>query len=97
MAIKPVIEYKARKIPINGTLNISIVMKKITKNEYVNWKNRIELVNYIDELYAPPTSDTYLLICCQCGREYRYIDKTEIPSFNLVCQCGRKIIEYSEN
>lgn len=94
MPRKPVIKYQANKIPIEGELNVAIVRKVISKTEYVNWADKTEFTNAVDQLYVPPTSDTYVYIICQCSIEYIYADKTEVPSSNLTCTCGRKIIEY---
>ena len=94
MPKKPVIKYTTNKLPVNGVLNISIVQKKISKTEYINWADKTEFTNATDLLYVPPTSDTYVYIICQCGIEYIYVDKTEVPSSNLTCSCGRKVIEY---
>ena len=94
MARKPVIKYTTVAIPIIGDLNVSIVRRMISKTEYTNWINKTELTNYIDTLYTPPTSDTYMLIICQCGTQYNYTTKVDVPSSNLTCHCGRKLIEY---
>lgn len=91
---KPVVKYTTIEVPINGNLNVPIVRKKVTKTEYVNWADKTEFTDAVDLLYVPPTSDTYVYIICQCGQEYIYVDKTEVPSSNLTCSCGRKVIEY---
>jgi len=95
MAIKPRVEYRAQLRPLNLDDNASIVKKKINKTHYVNWANKTELTNYIDSLYVHPSSDTYLFIVCQCGNQFSYSNKTNVPSSNVTCNCGRKAIEYS--
>ena len=94
MPRKPVVKYTTKAVPIDGDLNVSIVRNKISKTDYVNWENKQEFTDAVDQLYAPPTSDTYVYIICQCGHEYIYTDKTEVPSSSLICTCGRKVIEY---
>ena len=94
MAVKPIIKYQASSIPINSALNVSIVQKKVDPTTFVNFANKTELTDFIDLLYVPPTSDTYLEIVCQCAVEYVYAVKEDVPATNLVCDCGRKVIEY---
>ncbi len=95
MPTKPVVKYTTVEIPVEGDLNVSIVRKKVTKTDYVNWADKQEFTDAVDMLYVPPTSDTYVYIICQCGQEYIYANKTEVPSSSLTCPCGRKVIEYS--
>jgi len=94
MPKKPVVKFTTKIVPIESDLNVSIVRKKLSKTEYVNWQDKQEFTDAVDLLYVPPRSDTYVYIICQCGHEYIYIDKTEVPSSNLTCSCGRKVIEY---
>jgi hypothetical protein len=95
MICKPVISYAAEQIlPLNENLNKSIVSKKLTKTSYRNWNDKDEFVSYVDSLYVPPTSNCYVYIRCQCGAEYDYPSKVGVPSENLICGCGRKVIEY---
>ena len=80
MAEKPVIIYQAGPdSPI--THNVSIVQKR-TEDSSVNWANKAELVAYVDQLYVPPTSDTYLYIQCTCGRNYDYATSGDVPVSN---------------
>jgi len=81
-------------MPLTAELNKSIVRMQITKTSYRDWNNKTELTDYIDTLYVPPTSDTYMFIKCQCGTEYVYATKTTVPATNVTCTCGRKVIEY---
>lgn len=93
--MKPIVHYIAdMKVPIDSTLNISIVRKKISKTNYVNWINKSELTTFIDTLYIPPTSDCYMCVTCQCGTDFSYSIKQEIPTHNVTCTCGRKVLEY---
>jgi hypothetical protein len=95
MATKPVVSYEADQIfPLTTQLNKAIVMKKLSKTSYRNWTNKAELTAYVDTLYVPPRSDCYLFVKCQCGVEYTYATKTAVPSANVTCTCGRKVIEY---
>jgi hypothetical protein len=95
MPTKPIISYveKTKKpIEIDKT---SIVSKKISKTEYKNWVNKLELTSFINTLYRHPSSNSYLYVICSCSREYNYTNQNEVPSGNKTCRCGRKIIEYS--
>lgn len=93
MVKKPVISYVAT--PGRTTLNISIVLKKLSKTSYRNWKDKAEFTDFVDTLYVPPKSNCYVFVRCQCLTEYIYGDKTEIPENSKICDvCGRKVIEY---
>jgi hypothetical protein len=92
-SFKPVIMFVASKIPVNSTMNVSIVQKKISNTQYANYENEAELEAYVNSLYVPPDSDQYCKIVCQCGLEYNYL-KTALPASNVTCTCGRKVIEY---
>ena len=95
MSTKPVISYEVnQKIPLDTELNVSIVRKKLTKTSYRNWNDKTEFVDYVDTLYVPPTSDCYVYIKCQCGELFEYVDSSAVPSDNVICSCGRKVIEY---
>ncbi len=88
---KPIISYVASKV--NIPLNISIVQKRESKS-CRNWKNKKEFTDYVDSLYKSVVSNCYVYIKCQCGTEYVYTSKNEVPEESLVCRCGRKVIEY---
>ena len=95
MPTKPVISYVATAIrPLSSQLNVSIIQKKVDKTTYTNFADKTEFTNFVDTFYVPPTSDCYVFVQCQCGMEHTYADKTEVPSSNLTCSCGRKILEY---
>jgi hypothetical protein len=94
VATKPRISYIASHVPV-GLLNRSIAQHKIDSTNYRNWHNKNELTSYIDTLYNHPQSDTYLAIRCQCGKEYNYVTKNDVPASNVTCECTRKVIEYS--
>jgi len=94
MPIKPRISYIEKvSTPVPFPLNTSVVRKR-TGSTYVNWSSKSELTDYVDTLRPHPDSDTYLYAHCSCGRDYEYSDKTNIPSTSVVCECGRKIIQY---
>ena len=92
--MKSVIIYTASKVPVNSNLNVSIVQKKVSKTEYVNWANKTEFTNFVDTLYVPAGSDTYCEIVCQCGEKYIYANKSAVPNSSLICNCGRKVLVY---
>lgn len=95
MAVKPVIMFICEdRMPLVPLLNVSIVRNKLSKTNYRNWNDKLELTTYIDSLYVHPLSDCYLCVRCQCGVEYEYENKTSVPSHNITCVCGRKVIEY---
>lgn len=95
MAYKPVISYEVQQaLPLVSQLNVSIVRKKIDKTTYRNWNNKFEFISYVNTLYVHPSSDCYVHIKCQCSTEYNYVNSSVVPSSNVTCSCGRKIIEY---
>lgn len=93
MPIKPRIKFQANNIPLIAQLNTSIVRKRL-ESGYVNFTNKTDLTDYVDQLYNPPMSDTYLYIVCQCKKEFIYTTKSDVPSSNVICNCGRKVIIY---
>lgn len=90
MATKPVLQHVATKRPLPLDGNLPIVKQK---NGDL-WANKTALTNYVDTLYVHPNSDTYLHVICGCGEEYSYTTKTSVPSSDVTCTCGRKVIEY---
>lgn len=96
MATKPRITYLATGLmPLRGVLNTSISRKKIDKSTYRDWQEKNELTSFIDTLYVDPKSDTYLLIICQCGTEFNYATKSDVPTSSVICNCGRNVLIYS--
>ena len=93
--IKPRISFNSQERPLTLDNNAAIVRKRVNKTTFVNWNNKAELTNFIDSLYVHPLSNTYLYIICQCRREFIYSDKASVPSSNVNCSCGRKVIEYN--
>jgi len=90
MATKPRISYEDKV-----TLPNEITPKPlIRKRNGTNWNDKTELTDYIDTLYAPPSSDTYLSAICRCGTEYNYATKNDVPATDFDCSCGREIFEY---
>ena len=94
MPVKPIIYYEANVVPTELHNNSAIVRKKVDETTYVNWANKAELTDFIDLLYVHPLSDTYLAITCQCGREYNYTAKADVPKGDVACSCGREVIVY---
>ena len=94
MVHKPVISYETYMIPLIPELNVSIVRKKIDKKTYRNWNDKTEFIAYVDSLYVPPTSNCYVHIKCQCDQLFEYVNSSVVPSSSVVCDCGRKVIEY---
>ena len=92
MAIKPIVKYQAdAKFPM---ISISVIRKRISKNNYVNFTDKTDLIDFVDSLYEPPSSDTYMQVICSCGIEYPYATSTDVPSSDLSCSCGRVILKY---
>ena len=91
MHTKPVILYKANAA-VPAILSPNAVVVKRDGSIYAN---KAELTAYVDTLYVPPTSDTYLCVICSCAIEYEYVDSSEVPSGAFNCTCGKKIFEYS--
>jgi len=90
MSVKPRISYIDRaSLPNIPSLNVSLVRKRDR-----NWESKTELTDFIDTLTPYPESDTYLYARCHCSAEYQYADKNSVPSSNVTCACGRKILEY---
>ena len=94
MPTKPVIKYQAARMPLDTALNSSIACMQVSSTENRNWNNKAEFTDYVDQLYVPPSSDTYVYIICQCGAEFVYATKADVPSSNVVCDCGRKVLIY---
>ena len=90
---KSIIRYQASKVPVASNLNISVAQRSVSKTESTNWADKAELVSFADQLYSPPSAD-YLQIICQCNAEYAYATKADVPSTNVTCSCGRKLIEF---
>jgi len=71
--------------------NVSIV-----RNKDKNFKNKNELVEFIQNIKIAST-DVYtvdLYIKCACGKEHIFKSVNELSASNLVCNCGQMIIEY---
>jgi len=94
MPTKPIATYKAVDRPLALDENAAICRKR-SGSTFSDWSNKTELTDFIDSLYKPQTSDTYLYIVCGCGTEYIYTLKADVPSSNVTCPCGRKVIEYT--
>jgi hypothetical protein len=92
--MKSIIRLISSAVPVNSILNMSIFQKKVSDTEYRNFVNKAELVEYVDSLYSPEDVDSYICITCQCGTRYQYNTKDDVPSESLICECGRKVIEY---
>ena len=95
MAYKPRVKYQANAIFPLKIDDLPIVRKRISKNDYVNFANKKDLTDFIDALYNPPTSDTYMQVICCCGQEFNYTTITEVPDSKITCSCGKVIIQYS--
>lgn len=96
MAIHPKITYQASSaLPLTDKLNTSIVQCQIDNVTYRNWRDKQELTDFIDPLFTPPDSDTYMEIICQCGNVYDYATKNDVPASSLVCSCGRNALIYT--
>ena len=94
MAYKPRLKFQAEANYPLTLKNESLIIKRVAKNTYENFADKIDLTDYIDTIYDPPTSDTYLQAICSCGIDYSYATKTAVPAANVTCSCGRKILEY---
>ena len=90
--MKPIVEYKAGAVFASG--DISVVQKRESKTAYRNYNDKQEFTDYIDSIKASVTVTGYVMIFCSCHKEYDYTTKDEIPSSNLICECGRKLIIY---
>ena len=94
MATKPVITYQSAIRPLTLDNNAAIVREKIDSTTYQNWADKSSLVTYVDSLYVPPTSDTYMLIHCGCGSDYTYANSAAVPASDMTCSCGRWVFKY---
>jgi len=90
--MKAIVSYIANRMPIN-MVNISVVQKK-EGHSGVNFKNRQELIDFINSKGTHKDAEHYLHICCQCSKDYLYDDENQLPTENLTCECGRKVIVY---
>jgi hypothetical protein len=92
MSLKPIIEYRATKLP--PPLAKPVVQMR-DYDSYRNFHNKRELTDYIDSLSASPSVDSYMTLICGCGMGHEFVTKDEIPATNMVCDCGRQLIIYS--
>lgn len=81
------VQFIASHIP----LNLSIVQKTTGGC----FKDRADLIAYIDGKASTVTSP-YLVVKCQCGKQYTYSSKDQVPASNVVCDCGRNVIIYGK-
>lgn len=76
--------------------DISIVQKR-ENNVYRNFISKKEFVDdQINKLNRSPNIDTVLHIKCACNRDFIYTEITDIPEDNVICECGQKVIEFSQ-
>ena len=73
--------------------NISVV-QKTDQGMSRNFNDSNELIQTIQAIVPPPDYDTVLYIKCGCKREFIYATYDTIPTVNLTCVCGQKVIEY---
>lgn len=90
--MKPIISYKAGGF--FAPIDIPVVQKRISKKECRNYNDKQEFTDYVDSIKPSVRVDGYISILCSCGKEYDYVDKNEVPSSNLICDCGRRLIIY---
>lgn len=83
------VSFSASPVPLIPVLNRSIVQRGT--GEY--FANKNDLISFIDSK-SPTTNDDYLVINCQCGKQYIYSSGDQIPSSNVVCDCGRNVLIY---
>lgn len=88
--MKPIITYKRDSLLPLELSNRSLICKR----DGSEFANKQELTDFVDTLYVPPTSDTYILANCSCSRNYSYATKEDVPEENINCVCERKILEY---
>ena len=92
MSLKPIIEYRASKLPPPLAKPV-VQMREGTT--YRNFHSKQELTDYIDSLSASPSVDGYMTLTCGCGMCHEFVTKGEIPGTNMICDCGRQLIIYS--
>lgn len=91
--MNPIISYKAGKL-FAPRMDMSVIQKRISKQECRNFNDRQEFVDYVDSIRPSIRADGYVSITCSCGKVYDYANKSEIPPSDLICECGRKLIIY---
>lgn len=91
--MEPIISYRAGKL-FAPLMDTSVVQDRISKNEFRNFNNKKEFTDYVDSIKSSRRVDGYVSIICNCGKTYDYSDKNQVPSSNLICDCGRKLIIY---
>lgn len=88
----PIIEYKSK-----GSLfgvNPGSIVKKREGNSYRNFKDKSELISFINSIKPSVRVEGYMKASCGCGKAYDFLKKEDIPENNLKCSCGRPIILY---
>lgn len=90
MPVKP----RLQCISVNRPLALDNNASLLKKADNINWADKTELTDYIDLLYVSPNSDTYLYVKCDCGIDYIYTEKSDVPSDDVTCSCGRNVIKY---
>jgi len=72
---------------------ISIVQLKQDQTTR-NFKDRDELVSYLDAITPPPDMDTVMYVKCGCGNEFIYSIIEDIPTSDVFCKCSQIVIKY---
>lgn len=88
---KSIISYVASNNPFS--LKVPIIQKREEKS-FRNWKDRKELLDYIESLPVPNNVESCIYVKCHCGVEHNFLTKIEIPDKDFTCTCGRIIIKY---
>jgi hypothetical protein len=82
--------FKASQVPLIPAFNQSVIQKNGQK-----FTDRDDIVQYIESKNPKSGAPILLEAICQCGRDYSYAVKEDIPESNVVCVCGRNLLIYA--
>jgi len=89
----PIIEYRGKGNAFGTNLITPIVRKREGQN-YRNFKDKTEFINFVDNIGPSRRVTGYVTIKCSCGKIYEFLSKNEIPDSSLICDCGRHVLIY---
>jgi hypothetical protein len=69
----------------------------IVHNKGKGFKNKKELIDFINDIKLRSiNTDVLLHIKCSCNQEFIFSTINEIPEKNVICDCGQKVIVYTD-
>jgi len=90
--MEPIIAYTAKRLPF--VMELPIVRKRLSDRSDRNFNDKAEFVTFVDTIKPSVRVNGYVGIRCSCGAVYDYVTRNDVPSTNVVCPCGRKVLIY---